>query len=61
MSENVKMRIYKTNFAGGYVWVRNSVPDIKKGTLTDSARKKGAEGNIWTEKGYCDKRLKKTA
>jgi hypothetical protein len=30
--KNLKMRIYKTKFACGFVWVRNLVSDTKGGT-----------------------------
>jgi hypothetical protein len=32
LSKNLKMRIYKTNFACGFEWVRNLVSDTKGGT-----------------------------
>jgi hypothetical protein len=44
------LNIQNYNFACSFVWVWNFVPDIK-----------GAEKNIWTEKGWNGMRLEKTA
>jgi hypothetical protein len=45
------------NFACGFVWVRNLVSNIKGGSVWGH----GAEENIWTEEGSCDRRLEETA
>jgi hypothetical protein len=43
------------------LWVWNSVSDIKGGTQTEGVWEQGAEENIWTEEGWSDRRLKRTA
>jgi hypothetical protein len=32
LAKNLKIGIYRTNFACGSVWVRNLISDIKEGT-----------------------------
>jgi hypothetical protein len=61
LSKNVKIRICKTKFACGSVWVWNLVSDIKGGTQTEVVWEQGAEEDIWTNEGWGDGRVKKTA
>jgi hypothetical protein len=61
LSENVKIRIYETNFACGSIWVWNLVSDTKGGRQTESAWEKGADDDILTEEGWSDRRVEKTA
>jgi hypothetical protein len=63
VSKNVKITIYNTtyNFACDFVWVWNLVFDIKGGTYTEGVVEQGAEENIWTEEGWSDGSLVKTA
>jgi hypothetical protein len=37
------------------------VSDIKIGIQTEGVLEQGAEENIWTEEGWSDRRLEKTA
>jgi hypothetical protein len=53
--------IQDDNFACGSVWVRNLVSDIKGGTQTEGVWEQGAEEDIWTEEGWDDGRMEKTA
>jgi hypothetical protein len=41
------------------MWMRNFVSDIKGQTDISGIWEKGAEGNIWTEKGWSNRRLEK--
>jgi hypothetical protein len=43
-----------------YPWV-GEVSDIKGGTWTEGVWEQGAGENIWTEEGWSDRRLEKTA
>jgi hypothetical protein len=43
------------------VWVWNLVSDIKGGTQTEGVWEQGAEETIWSEEGWSDRRLEKTA
>jgi hypothetical protein len=49
------------NFAWGSVWASNLVSDIRGGTYTEGIQEQGAEENIWTEEGWSEERLEKTA
>jgi hypothetical protein len=49
------------NLACGSIWVWNIVSDIKGGTFTEIFWEQGAEENIWTQEGWSDGRVEKTA
>jgi hypothetical protein len=59
LSENIIIGLYKTIILS--VVLLNLVSDIKGGTQTEGVWEQGAEEDIWTEKGWGDGRMEKTA
>jgi hypothetical protein len=48
ISKNLKIKIYKTNFAGCAVWMRNLVSYFEGGTWTEDFWERRVEEDIWT-------------
>jgi hypothetical protein len=48
ISKNLKIKIYKTNFASCTVWVRNLVSHVEGGTYTKGFSEECVEEDIWT-------------
>jgi hypothetical protein len=54
LSKNVRIRIYKTNFACGSVWVWALDSGIKLGTQAEGVWDRGADEKICTEEIWGD-------
>jgi len=48
LSKNLKIKIYRTNFADCFVWVWNLVANIAGGKGAEGVWEHGVEENIWT-------------
>jgi hypothetical protein len=62
LPRNVKIRICKTTILPVVLYgCENLISDIKGGAQTEGVWEQGAEEDIWTEEGWGDGRVEKTA